>query len=256
MYSQRKKEQPEFVAERILGRAKVRKVNDNPSPTYCDVYVEYFLQVVRKLQTRLSLAQFKVEHGLQDLSFDLVELKVQRELQNIKAVNSRKKVQSPRMTSQSCDKHQHTHPQPKARVPSSTSMKLNKSFFFGSSDLTDEFHAISSVHNSGDTGHLLEIQSPKMASMADSSPLPGDPHVWGDLGQHTISGGSNITYATPQPPVDSIIRTRVDLAALRNAAFGEPYSPSQSFDFADFISITPKPAQNPWPRTPSAFKLP
>ncbi|KAH8819601.1 hypothetical protein F5884DRAFT_658017 [Xylogone sp. PMI_703] len=38
--------------------------------------------------------------------------------------------------------------------------------------------------------------------------------------------------------------------------FGGPSTPSQAFDFADFVNITPSPAQNAWPKTPGTIKTP
>lgn len=37
---------------------------------------------------------------------------------------------------------------------------------------------------------------------------------------------------------------------------GGPTTPSQAFDFADFVNITPSPAQNAWSRTPGTAKTP
>ena len=40
------------------------------------------------------------------------------------------------------------------------------------------------------------------------------------------------------------------------SGFGGPHTPSQAFDFADFINVTPSPAQGAWSRTPGAMKTP
>lgn len=40
------------------------------------------------------------------------------------------------------------------------------------------------------------------------------------------------------------------------SGFGGPHTPSQTFDFADFVNITPSPAQGAWTRTPGAIKTP
>jgi hypothetical protein len=40
------------------------------------------------------------------------------------------------------------------------------------------------------------------------------------------------------------------------SGFGGPNTPSQAFDFADFVNITPSPAQNAWPKTPGTVKTP
>jgi hypothetical protein len=40
------------------------------------------------------------------------------------------------------------------------------------------------------------------------------------------------------------------------SGFGGPNTPSQAFDFADFVNITPSPAQTAWPKTPGTVKTP
>lgn len=40
------------------------------------------------------------------------------------------------------------------------------------------------------------------------------------------------------------------------SGFGGPHTPSQAFDFADFVNITPSPAQKAWPKTPATIKTP
>jgi hypothetical protein len=40
------------------------------------------------------------------------------------------------------------------------------------------------------------------------------------------------------------------------SSFGGPNTPSQAFDFADFVNITPSPAQTAWPKTPGTVKTP
>jgi hypothetical protein len=40
------------------------------------------------------------------------------------------------------------------------------------------------------------------------------------------------------------------------ANFGGPNTPSQNFDFADFVNITPSPAQNGFSKTPRVLKTP
>lgn len=39
------------------------------------------------------------------------------------------------------------------------------------------------------------------------------------------------------------------------SVFGAPHTPSQNFDFSDFVNITPSPGQRAWPKTP-AMKTP
>lgn len=40
------------------------------------------------------------------------------------------------------------------------------------------------------------------------------------------------------------------------SVFNNPHTPSQHFDFSDFVNITPSPGQRAWPKTPSAAKTP
>jgi hypothetical protein len=40
------------------------------------------------------------------------------------------------------------------------------------------------------------------------------------------------------------------------SAYGNPQTPSQAFDFSDFVNITPSPAQNAWPKTPRTVQTP
>ena len=40
------------------------------------------------------------------------------------------------------------------------------------------------------------------------------------------------------------------------SVFGGPNTPSQNFDFSDFVNITPSPAQSAWPKTPRTAKTP
>jgi hypothetical protein len=40
------------------------------------------------------------------------------------------------------------------------------------------------------------------------------------------------------------------------SVFGGPNTPSQTFDFADFVNITPSPGQRAWPKTPRTIKTP
>jgi len=40
------------------------------------------------------------------------------------------------------------------------------------------------------------------------------------------------------------------------SVFGQPHTPSQAFDFADFVNITPSPGQRAWPKTPRTIKTP
>lgn len=40
------------------------------------------------------------------------------------------------------------------------------------------------------------------------------------------------------------------------SSYGNPQTPSQAFDFSDFVHITPSPAQNAWPKTPRTVQTP
>jgi hypothetical protein len=40
------------------------------------------------------------------------------------------------------------------------------------------------------------------------------------------------------------------------SGYGNPQTPSQAFDFSDFVNITPSPAQKAWPKTPRTVQTP
>lgn len=41
-----------------------------------------------------------------------------------------------------------------------------------------------------------------------------------------------------------------------SSLYGNPQTPSQAFDFSDFVNITPSPAQTAWPKTPHTVQTP
>lgn len=64
--------------------------------------------------------------------------------------------------------------------------------------------------------------------------------------------------STPPPknsPLPSSMMTTPGGSGLLSI-FGGPNTPSQPFDFSDFVNITPSPAQKAWPKTPRTNKTP
>ncbi|CAG8954207.1 hypothetical protein HYFRA_00005827 [Hymenoscyphus fraxineus] len=64
--------------------------------------------------------------------------------------------------------------------------------------------------------------------------------------------------STPPPknsPLPSSMMTTPGGSGILSL-FGGPNTPSQPFDFSDFVNITPSPAQKPWNKTPRTNKTP
>lgn len=77
------KTQPEVVAEKVMKRAAVSQVSFGPLLPILMVqawHIYNTLQMARKLQNRLALAQFKTNRGWEDLPLDTIEPKVEEEL--------------------------------------------------------------------------------------------------------------------------------------------------------------------------------
>ncbi|KAI9743318.1 MAG: hypothetical protein M1818_003164 [Claussenomyces sp. TS43310] len=164
----------------------------------------------------------------------------------------------------------------------------NISFFRGtSSNVRDDVHSFAT--GSEDDDDLLPIRSFKMPSMEFHSSPPRTPpsRSRASLGRHghgaNISGKSGeegadlllylATSPSPakpksrmNPPSTPPSRQLALPSSMMNtpggggggflSAFGNPHTPNQGFDFADFVNITPSPAQNAWSRTPGTVRTP
>lgn len=65
--------------------------------------------------------------------------------------------------------------------------------------------------------------------------------------------------STPPPkssPLPSSMMTTPGGGSGFLSVFGAPNTPSQAFDFSDFVNITPSPAQKAWSKTPRTHKTP
>jgi hypothetical protein len=62
--------------------------------------------------------------------------------------------------------------------------------------------------------------------------------------------------STPPPRSMALPSSMMTTPGGTMSGFGVPNTPSQMFDFSDFVNITPSPAQAAWPKTPGAVKTP
>jgi hypothetical protein len=190
------------------------------------------------------------------------------------------------------DNHQLAHSSPiKPRKHShfTTSAGPDISLFRGRSDVPDVQHSRNYMAGSGDEDDLLPAHSFKMNSMEiRSSPPRTPPPVRNRTGLGRRNNGKNTSgksgeegadlllyLATSPSPANPTGRSRMQPPSTpppRNnlpssmmttpggtallSAFGGPNTPSQTFDFSDFVNITPSPAQNAWPKTPAALRTP
>lgn len=193
------------------------------------------------------------------------------------------------------DQHQLAQSSPiKPRKQShfTTSAGPNISFFRGTSgNIPDQpLHPTSFSHGSDDDDDLLPMHSFKMPTMGvRSSPPRTPPPMRGRASlnrrtANTVNGKSGeegadllLYLATSPSPANPTARSRMhppQTPPQKNMAlpssmmttpgggngllsgFGGPHTPSQTFDFADFVNITPSPAQKPWTRTPGTIKTP
>ena len=82
-----------------------------------------------------------------------------------------------------------------------------------------------------------------------TSPSPARP-----LGKNRLQ-----TPSTPPPRSMALPSSMMNTPGGNNgllSVFGAPNTPSQGFDFSDYVNITPSPAQSAWPKTPRTLKTP
>ena len=80
----------------------------------------------------------------------------------------------------------------------------------------------------------------------------------------TSPSPANPTRSRMQPPSTPPPKQLALPSSMMNTPGGsgsgfmnfQPNTPSQHFDFADFVNITPSPAQKAWPKTPRTAKTP
>ncbi|RFU23548.1 hypothetical protein B7463_g12790, partial [Scytalidium lignicola] len=171
-----------------------------------------------------------------------------------------------------------------------TSTGPSLSFYRGSSDMADNFDSTNFAAASDNEDDTLPVHSFSIRPSTPRTPSPirsRSSLVRPNKDKTTKSGeeGADLLLylATSPSPANPVTRSRMQPPSTpppRNMAlpssmmttpgggggggggggmlsiFGGPSTPSQAFDFADFVNITPSPAQNAWPKTPRTIKTP
>ncbi|PQE32465.1 cyclin-dependent kinase protein [Rutstroemia sp. NJR-2017a WRK4] len=167
---------------------------------------------------------------------------------------------------------------PRKQPHFTTSAGPNISFYRGSSHMPDDLASPSFAAPSDDEDNHLPLHSFDMRPSSPRTPSPirsrGNPlrrnkdgngkpaEEEADLLLYLSSPANPASRARMQPPStppsknlalpSSMMTTPGYSGSL--SIFGAPATPSQAFDFADFVNITPSPAQTTW--TPRAAKTP
>ena len=167
-----------------------------------------------------------------------------------------------------------------------TSSGPNLSFFQTSSDtILEDAHTTNYAAASEDEDEL-PAHSFNVRSATPHTPPPvrsrgnGGRHVKDKNGQLGEEGADLLLFlATSPSPANPSARARMhppstppprnkDMtlpSSMMNtpgggggllSVYGGPNTPSQPFDFADFVNITPSPGQRAWPKTPRTVKTP
>jgi hypothetical protein len=168
-----------------------------------------------------------------------------------------------------------------------TSSGPNLSFFQRSSDsIPEEVHSTNFAATSGDEDDALPVHSFSVQSSAPRTPPPvrnrGNVgrRIKDKNGKSGEEGADLLLFlATSPSPANPSARARMQPPSTpppKNkdmnlpssmmttpgggggllSVFGGPHTPSQAFDFADFVNITPSPGQRAWPKTPRTIKTP
>ncbi|OBT60282.1 hypothetical protein VE03_10296 [Pseudogymnoascus sp. 23342-1-I1] len=249
MSSPWKNNQPEVVADRVLRRAEVSKM-------------------ARKLQNRLALAQFKAKHGWEDLTLDLIEPKVDEHLRrqrpsfagdmlsdtssssaSERTVLSSSPLKAPFFSdaldsSSGSSGHRKRSYNAPFHDPASHSTAHKR---FRSSPSTGR--SISQGHTSWKDQHQLSQSFLIKSSNSDklptnnsnnisrsSPPRTPPPRHRAITRRTTTINNATLTIATP-PRKSNGGEEGADLSGFGG---GGPHTPSQTFDFADFVNITPR----------------
>lgn len=167
---------------------------------------------------------------------------------------------------------------PKKHTHFTTSSGPGLSFFSGAED----GHSTNFTAVSDDDENMLPAHSFNIRSSPPRTPSP--PRNRGSLGRRKDKAGksgeegadlllylatspspanpSRARMAPPSTPppkhmaLPSSMMTTPGGAGSLLPGFGGPVTPSQGFDFSDFVNITPSPAQSAWPKTPRTAKTP
>ncbi|RDW73865.1 hypothetical protein BP5796_07307 [Coleophoma crateriformis] len=176
---------------------------------------------------------------------------------------------------------------PRKHTHFTTSTGPDLSFFRGTSHMPDGLHSTNYATGSDDEDDTLPLHSFQIRSSPPRTPPPGRNRSGFSRENTTFRNGKSgqegadllLYLATSPSPANPRSRSQMQPPQTpppKNLAlpssmmttpggsnggggllsiFGGPSTPSQNFDFSDFVNITPSPAQSAWPRTP-AIKTP
>ncbi|RDL32466.1 Uncharacterized protein BP5553_08922 [Venustampulla echinocandica] len=164
-----------------------------------------------------------------------------------------------------------------------TSAGPNVSFYRGSSHMPHDIPSTNFAAESDEEDNCLPTYSFNIRSSPPSTPPPargrGGSRRAKDKNGKSEEGADLLLYlatspspanpssrgarmhppSTPPPkssPLPSSMMTTPGGGSGFLSVFGGPNTPSQAFDFSDFVNITPSPAQKAWPKTPRTLKTP
>lgn len=169
---------------------------------------------------------------------------------------------------------------PRKHTHFTTSSGPNLSFYRGSSHIQGSLQPTNFAAPSDDEDEALPAHSFNIQSSPPRTPSPvrnrgslGRRHK-DKTGKSGEEGADLLLYlATSPSPANPATRSRMQPPSTpppKNLAlpssmmttpgggagllggFGNPHTPSQQFDFSDFVNITPSPGQRAWPKTPGA----
>jgi len=159
---------------------------------------------------------------------------------------------------------------PRKQSHFTTSAGPNISFYRGSSHIQDD-RMTNFMATSDDEEDILPVHSFNMRSSPPRTPPPNRnrdslsrrnrENKNGKSGEecadilmmlHASPSPANPSRSRMQPPSTPPPKNNMALPSsmMTPSVFGGPQTPGQNFDFADFVNITPSPAQRAW-RTPS-----
>ncbi|TVY59288.1 hypothetical protein LCER1_G000099 [Lachnellula cervina] len=164
---------------------------------------------------------------------------------------------------------------PRKHTHFTTSSGPNVSFYRGSSHMPDDFQSTNFAAASDDDENSLPAHSFSIQSSPPSTPPPARNRGRRNKDRNGKSGeeGADLllylatspspanptSRARKQPPstpppkshaLPSSMMTTPGGGSGLLSVFGGPNTPSQAFDFSDFVNITPSPAQRAWNKTP------
>jgi hypothetical protein len=172
---------------------------------------------------------------------------------------------------------------PRKQTHFTTSAGPDVSFYRGSSHMPDDLQSTNYAATSDDEDGLLPTHSFNIRSSPPTTPPPARRSNLGRRNNKEKNGKSGeegadlLLYlatspspavqtrsrmqppSTPPPkssPLPSSMMTTPSGGTNLLSMFGGPNTPSQNFDFSDFVNITPSPAQKTWTRTPRLNKTP